>query len=69
VQEVMGMPICRMIEFLVFPDQSIKPILCAMLVVAVDSYTSLEELFPLSSFILRKVLTGTVFNDGRDMKF
>jgi len=40
-----------------------------MLVVAVDSYTSLEELFPLSSFILRKVLTGTVFNDGRDMKF
>jgi len=65
----MGMPICRMVEFLIFPDHSIKPISCAVLVVAVDSCTSLEELFPLSSFILRKVLTVTMFNDRRNMKF
>ena len=62
----MGMPICRIIEFLVFLDQTVKPILCAVLV---DNCTSLEELFPLSTFLLRKVLTGTMFNDRGDMKF
>lgn len=63
------MPICRMVEFLVFPDHSINPVSCAVLMVAVDSCTSLEELFPLSSSILRNVLAVTMFNDKRDMKF
>lgn len=65
----MGTPFCRVVEFLVFLDRPIKPVLCAVLVTVVDSYTALEELFPLSKFILRKVLTGTLFNDSRDMKF
>ena len=38
----------------VFSVQFIKPISCAMLVVTVDSDTSIEELFPLSSLISRK---------------
>ena len=50
-------------------DLSHDRISCTVLVVAVDSCTSLEELFPLSTLILRNVLTGTMFNDRRDMKF
>jgi hypothetical protein len=63
------MPNCCTIEFLVLvPVQCIESILCAMPLVAVDNDTLLGKPCPLLSFILRKLLVGTLFNDTKRTK-